>query len=54
MNAEIAAKVNLLIKKAKASQNHQIISYGQSRSSLHSVIRTKEQAALFMKLLKSL
>jgi hypothetical protein len=42
-----------LIKMAQENGKSQKTIMSRNRSSLHQVIKTKEQAALFMKLLKS-
>lgn len=51
MNKSIQRKVEALTKKAKGAGKKAEVKLAVS-SSLHQVIKTKEQAALFMKLLK--
>jgi len=51
MKKTIARKVAALTKKAKEQGKKPEVNLATS-SSLHQVIKTKEQAALFMKLLK--
>jgi hypothetical protein len=51
MKKTIAKKVAALTKKAKSQGKKPEVKLATS-SSLHQVIKTKEQAALFMKLLK--
>lgn len=51
MNKTITRKIAALTKKAKESGKKGDVKLVAS-SSLHQVIKTKEQAALFMKLLK--
>jgi hypothetical protein len=51
MNKTITRKIAALTKKAKESGKKGDVKLATS-SSLHRVIKTKEQAALFMKLLK--
>jgi hypothetical protein len=51
MKEKLALKMAALTKKAK--ENGKKISSGRHRSSLHRVIKTREQANAFMKLLQS-
>jgi hypothetical protein len=51
MKKTLAKKVAALTKKAKSQGKNPEVKLATS-SSLHQVIKTKEQAALFMKLLK--
>lgn len=51
MKETIARKVAALTKKAKESGKKPAVKLAE-QSSLHQVIKTKEQAQLFMKLLK--
>ena len=53
MDAKVEAKVKELIQKAHESGKSQKTISVRNRSSLHKVIRTKEQATLFMKSLRS-
>lgn len=52
MNEKLAAKINVLLQKAKEAPKSAPSAQFRSRSSLHRVIKTKEQAMLFNKLLK--
>ncbi len=53
MDEKLASKINYLIQKAKESPKKSKATTVRNRSSLHKIIKTKEQADLFMKLLKS-
>jgi len=53
MNSSVELSVRALIKKAEEGGWKPKMSASTTRSSLHRIIRTREQAARFMRLLKA-
>jgi hypothetical protein len=53
MKETVEAKAKALIENARKNGKSLKIPTSRNRSSLHKIIKTKEQALVFMKLLKS-